>query len=92
MKTVSWMTEEYTLLSYYNNNFTPSEKVAVQQLSRHQVSYIKDDRPLLILMLCKYQTSFTCQRKKKFQVNQLQITFSRFPSFIVLIVKIPIKK
>lgn len=38
------------------------------QLSRHQVSYIKDGRPLLILMLCKYQTSFTCQRKKSFKL------------------------
>lgn len=43
-------------------------------------------------MLCKYQTSFTCQRKKKFQVNQLQITLSWFSSFIVLILKISIKK
>lgn len=60
IKTVICVTQKYTLLSYYNNDFTPSKKIAVQQLSRHQVSYIRDDRH----WLCKYQTSFTCQGKK----------------------------
>lgn len=36
------------------------KKTAVQQLSRHQVSYIRNDRH----RLCKYQTSFTWQGKK----------------------------
>lgn len=70
IKTVIWMTEKYTLLSYYNNDFTPSKK-AVQQLSdiKFLTSEMTDND-------CANTKLHSRVKEKKFQVNQLQITFS----------------
>lgn len=84
IKTVIWMTEKYTLLSYYNNDFTPSKK-AVQQLSdiKFLTSEMTDND-------CANTKLHSHVKEKKFQVNQLQITFSWLSSLIVLIMTISI--